>query len=286
MSRLKAVKPEKVEPKKPKIVIFGDQGVGKSYFSLQFPNVYYIDAEGGAWREQYLDLLSFSGGEYFGKENGASDFQEVIEQVKALSIEKHPFKTVVIDSMSTLFNDAVVKEMERLGEKDGFGASKKPAIRLTKILLNWLDKLDMNVILICREKAKWAGDKQVGVTYDGWDQLGYELDLCINIVLQGASRKGVVTKSRIKSFALHERFDWDFNIFAEKYGKEIISQEVKPTVFATEEQLKELSHYLEVINIPQETIDKWLEQAKVDKVEEMPTHFVAKILDAIKAKLK
>lgn len=286
MSRLKAVKPDKVEPKKPKIVIFGDQGVGKSYFSLQFPNVYYIDAEGGAWREQYLDLLSSSGGEYFGKENGASDFLEVIEQVKALSIEKHTFKTVVIDSVSTLFNDIIVKEMERLGEKDAFGASKKPAIRLTKILLNWLDKLDMNVILICREKAKWAGDKQIGVTYDGWDQLGYELDLCINIVLQGGSRKGVVTKSRIKSFALNERFDWNFDVFSEKYGKDIISQEVKPTIFATEEQLAELSKYIEIINVSQETINKWLEQAKVDVIEEIPARSIAKIIDAIKAKLK
>jgi adenosyl cobinamide kinase/adenosyl cobinamide phosphate guanylyltransferase len=286
MSRLKAIDPKNAEPKKPKILIYGKPGVGKTWHSLDFPNVYYIDTEGGASRDEYTDKLKNSGGQYFGQEQGASSFLEVIEQVKALTTEKHNFKTLIIDSLSKIFNNELVKEMERLGDKDAFGASKKHPVKLTRILLNWIDKLDMNVILICQERAEWANEKQIGVTFDGWDKLAYELDLCLNIVKRGASRKAIITKSRIKNFPDNEQFDWSYLEFSNKYGKEIINQDSKAVVLASEEQLSEFESLRKVMNIPQETIDKWLEQAKVDLIEEMPTQFIAKIIDAIKAKLK
>ena len=67
--------------------------------------------------------------------------------------------------------------MERRKVEDAFGASKKPAIQLTRRLLAWFSKLDMNVILICHQKSQWKDGKEVGVTFDGWDKLEYELHL-------------------------------------------------------------------------------------------------------------
>ena len=52
-SKLLAVAPETVEPKKPKVLIFGAAGVGKTWTSLDFPGVYYIDTEGGADLDHY-----------------------------------------------------------------------------------------------------------------------------------------------------------------------------------------------------------------------------------------
>ena len=48
MSRLKAVKPEARGSQRAKIIISGGAGVGKTYFALDFPSVYYIDVEGSA----------------------------------------------------------------------------------------------------------------------------------------------------------------------------------------------------------------------------------------------
>ena len=285
-SKLKAVDPKSAEPLKPKIVIYGRPGVGKTWTSLDFPSVYYIDTEGGARLERYTDKLKNSGGVYFGVEHGASSFVEVIDQVKALSIEKHPYKTLVIDSLSKIFNNEIAKEMERLGDSDTFGASKKKAVRFTRQLINWIDKIDMNVILICHERAEWVNEKQVGTIYDGWEKLGYELDMSLNIVKQGSSRKAIIMKSRIKNFPENERFDWSYDNFAEKYGKEIINKDSKTVILASEEQLKELESLVKLLNIQHETIEKWLDSAKVDSIQEMPTQHIARIIDAIKAKLK
>jgi AAA domain len=47
-SRLAAIPPESVQPKKPKVLVFGPPGVGKTWASLDFPRVYYIDTEPGS----------------------------------------------------------------------------------------------------------------------------------------------------------------------------------------------------------------------------------------------
>ncbi len=126
-SKLGAVDPKAAEPSRPKITVFGKPKVGKTWGALDFPSVYYIDTEAGADLAHYTDKLKKSGGMYFGREQGSQDFATVIEQVKALATEKHPYKTLVIDSLSKIYNMEINKEAERLGDKDGFGASKKPS---------------------------------------------------------------------------------------------------------------------------------------------------------------
>jgi KaiC/GvpD/RAD55 family RecA-like ATPase len=103
MSKLKAVKPKKAEPKKPKILIYGKPGVGKTWQALDFPSVYYIDTEGGADLAHYTDKLERSGGVYLGPDQGSLDFATVLEQVQALATERHDFRTLVIDSISKLY---------------------------------------------------------------------------------------------------------------------------------------------------------------------------------------
>ena len=70
-SKLKAVAPKAAEPSRPKVLIFGREGIGKTWFSLQFPSVYFIDTEGGANRDHYTDLLEKAGGVYLGPEQGS-----------------------------------------------------------------------------------------------------------------------------------------------------------------------------------------------------------------------
>src|SRR5262249_38170256 len=103
-SKLKAVDPKAAEPSKPKILIFGKPGVGKTWGSLDFPSVYYIDTEGGADLKHYTDKLTKAGGMYFGPEQGSLSFASVLEQIQALATERHSFRTVVIDSISKLMN--------------------------------------------------------------------------------------------------------------------------------------------------------------------------------------
>ena len=217
MAALRGKPTKEAVPKKAKVLIFGKAGVGKTWTSLDFPAAYYADVEGGASREQYTDKLHESGAVYFGPSDGASDFDTLLDEVKTLSSTEHDRKTLIIDSFSKLFNSAVAEEEERLvqaGKKIEFAVEKKPAVRLTRRLIRWLDRLDMNVILICHEKPLWKGGEQIGETYDGWDKLEYELDLTLQIVRQGPKRTAQVRKSRLEAFPDGAHFDWSYADFA------------------------------------------------------------------------
>ena len=286
-SKLKAVEPKSAEPKKPKILIYGKSGVGKTWASLDFPNCYYIDTEGGANLNHYTDKLKNSGGAYMGTDQGSLDFATVIEQVQALATEDHTYKTLVIDSISKLFNTAISDEAERIGDKDAFGASKKPAVAYMRRLINWLSRIDMNVILISHEKTEWGLDGkgqrvEVGSTFDCWDKLEYELDLCLNIIKAGATRNSRVRKSRLTGFPDASVFPWSYADFAKLYGKDVIEKKTEAITLATPEQLKEVERLLSLVKLPEGQEDKWLKQANVEGWGEMETSRIQKAIEHIK----
>lgn len=285
-SKLKAVDPKAAEPSKPKILIFGKAGVGKTWASLDFPKCYYIDTEGGANLKHYTDKLTKAGGVYMGPEHGSQDFDTVIEQVKALGVEEHPYKTLVIDSISKLHNLEINMEAERLGDKDGFGASKKPALRRMATLMRWADRIDMNVILIAHEKSLWFKGEQVGVTFDGADKLDYELHLCLNILKTGDARKAFIKKTRLTEFPDGTSFPWSYDDFATKYGKAVIEGSVKQIVLATQEQLAELNTLLEVVKLPDGETDKWLKKANAESFADMDSEKVAACITMLKGKIR
>lgn len=285
MSRLKAITPKSAEPTKPKILIYGKPGVGKTWTALDFPKVYYIDTEGGANLSHYTDKLQASGGAYFGPEQGSQDFKEVIEQIKALATEEHGYKTLVIDSLSKIYNAEIAKEMDKLGDKDAFGASKKPAVKLTRQLINWIDRIDMNVIIICHEKPVWLNNQQAGVTFDAYDKLEYELHLVLNIVKNGPSRKALICKTRLQEFAERENFDWCFSEFANRYGKDIIESSAKQIILATPEQVTKVKYLVELLKVDPDVQAKWFDKAKADGFEDMSEEHIAKCIQALEAKL-
>lgn len=284
-SKLKAVDPKSAEPSRPKLLIFGKAGVGKTWTSIDFPSCYYIDTEGGANLSHYTDKLKKAGGVYFGPDQGSQDFEEVIKQVEALATETHSYRTLIIDSISKLYNAEISREAERLGDKDAFGASKKPAINLSRRLVSWIDRIDMNVILIAHEKAMWAKGEQIGVTFDAHDKLEYELDLCLNIQKMGDSRKAFVKKSRLLEFPDASSFEWSYAEFAKKYGKDIIERTSQPVILATAEQLAELNKLLETVKLPDGETEKWLKKANVETFAEMDTAKVAACITALKSKI-
>ena len=288
MSKLKAVDPKQAEPSKPKILIFGKPGVGKTWTSLDFPGVYYIDTEGGADLGHYTDKLKNSGGVYFGPEQGSLDFETVIGQVQGLATEKHDFKTVVIDSISKLYNTAISDEAERLGDKDTFGASKKPAIAYMRRLVNWLTRLDMNVILVAHEKAEWGlvnGQRaEIGATFDAWEKLEYELHLCLHIIKAGPNRNARVRKSRLTGFPDGDGFKWSYQDFADRYGKDIIEKRSVAIQLATAKQLEELKQLFDVVKLPDGQEAKWLKAANAETWAEADAEKVQKTIDFIREK--
>lgn len=286
-SKLKAVDPKSAEPSRAKILVFGKPGTGKTWTSLDFPSVYYIDTEGGADMPHYTDKLKKSGGAYFGLEQGALSFDAILEQVEALATEKHGYKTLVIDSISKIFAMEIAKESERLGDKDAFGASKKPAVAYMRRLISWLTRLDMNVILVSHEKDLYGLDEKkqrniIGVTFDAFDKLEYELHLCLNIFKVAGQHKARVTKSRLLGFKDAEVIDWSYPVFAERFGKELLEGVAKPVVLATADQLEELKGLFERVKLPEDFEEKCLKKAQCESWSEMDSDKVKTTIEHIK----
>lgn len=284
---LKAKQPEMVKESKPKFMISGKSGVGKTMFALDFPAPYYMDVEGGAVRKQYVDKLVKSGGAYFGKNEGSQDFKTVIAEIKQLMTTKHNYKTLVIDSFSKLYNIAAAIA-EEVGGSD-FGKDKKEANKPTRQLIKALDELDMTVILICHGKDKWVRNgKEIvceGTTFDGYDKMEYELDLWIEIVKTGRARNFLIKKTRVSTFVEGDFHKLDYGTFAEMYGKDIIENESTPIELATNEQIEKLKKLLDVVKVESEQQEKWLKKADVEKFEDMKSSDVAKLITFLENKI-
>jgi hypothetical protein len=286
-SRLRAVVPKAAVPSKPKILIYGKPGVGKTWGALDFPGVYYIDPEGGADLEHYTDKLAAADGMYMGPDLGANDFPTVIDQVKALATERHDFKTLVIDSASVLFHTAIAEESESLGDKDQFGASKKAGVRHMRILIRWLKKLNMNVLLVAHSIPEWGlvngRREQIGDAPDVWEKVEYELHLCLQIEKQGKSRFARVRKTRLKEFEDADRFPWSYENFAQRYGKTIIEANSTAIELASPEQVAELTGLLSVVKVPDGWGEKYLSDNDAETWADVPAANVAAVIARLHA---
>jgi hypothetical protein len=291
ISRLRARSPELVKPGKTKAMIYGASGVGKTWFTLAFPTPYYMDCEGGADLQHYQQRLKEAKGSYLGPEDGTLDFDFILEQIQALATETHSYKTLVIDSVTKLYQTCIANEAERLGDKDAFGASKKPAIANMRRLVSWIMRLDMNVWFVAHEMNEWGIDPktgqraEIGKIADVWDKLIFELDLTLQAIKQGASRIAIIKKSRLTGFPDADRFSLEYTDFAERYGKDIIESSSVPIELATEAQVAEITRLVETVKVDPSDISKALTRASAETYSELNTDQADKLITWLKKKI-
>lgn len=291
MSKLKAKSPKEVTPGKIKMMIFSKSGIGKTWISMDFPAPYYIDSEGGARLGRYQDKLLKAGGAYLGVDDGALDFPTVLDQIKTLATEKHDYKTLTIGSITKLYQTAIAIEAERLGTKNVFGASKKPAYAYMRRLVNWIMKLDMNVLFEAHETSEWGINpetkmrEEIGNGPDIWDKLEYELDLTLRLQKRGPDRVAVIRKSRLEGFPEGESFPLTYVEFGKRYGVDFIESEVHSLTIATSEQVEEIEKFLSLVKIEEKEIKKILSKAKADSWADLTTEQAIKTIAWLKEKI-
>jgi hypothetical protein len=273
MAALRGKKPKAIE-KRLKAMFLGSAGAGKTTAAIQFPKVYLIDTERGAENDQYVKSLEAGGGAYF----PTNDFEDMVREITTLLSVKHEFKTVVIDPLTVVYNDLLDKAEKKVGSE--FGRHYAEANKRMKHLLNLLLRLDMNVIVTCHSKNEYGQDmKVIGTTFDCYKKLDYLFDLVIEVSKRGKERVGIVRKTRLENFADGEVFPFSYAAVAEKYGRDVLERDASPEVLASADQVAELKRLVELLKVPVETTDKWLDKAQAETWSEMSGEAISKCID-------
>jgi hypothetical protein len=270
---LRGVKPTTVE-KRLKALFYGPAGCGKTTAAIQFPQPYLIDTEKGAENEQYVKLLEQSGGMYF----GTADFDEMVKEITELMTVKHEFRTLIVDPLTTVYDDLLDKAAKLVGTE--FGRHYGEANKRMKHLINLLLRLDMNVIITTHSKKEY-GDGMVlkGETFDCWKKLDYLFDLVFRIEKRGTERVGRVIKTRNTGFPENDIFPFSYAEIAERYGRNILERQANAEVLVSPELLAELMRLIELLKVPAETVDKWLDKAKAETLPELPAEVAKKCVE-------
>jgi len=295
---LRAKKPEAVT-KRLKLFMFGPAGVGKTTAAIQFPRSYIIDCEKGA--ENYDRLITDSESVLF----QTTDIHEVIQEVKALLTEPHSYRTLVIDPITTIYNDLLEKCEAQVGSEWGrhYGAANKTMKRLANLIM----ALDMNVVITAHAKKEYqnganGGLAVAGQTFDGWKQLDYWFDLVVELSrsrqekrqqaggagggkmghVASARRFAKVIKTRLEQFPDGETFEWSYDTIRQRCDVEQLERQSHTVALATPEQVAEINSLLSIVRLPENTVEKWFAKAGVDLWEDMPQETLQKCIDVVK----
>lgn len=266
-NQLRGKLPSKVE-KRLKVMFYGVAGCGKTTCALQFPKPYYIDTERGAEHAQYVEALEKSGGVLF----QSNSFEEIRHEVKILSTLKHQYKTLVIDSITVLYEDIVEQEAAKIATgKNGYNRDYVAANKRMKAFINLCLTLDMNVIFIARSKDKYEGNgdslKVIGQTFSTYKDSNYTFDLVLHVKNGGFSTENVskitatVEKSRLISFPEGHAFNFDYANIAERYGRSVLEKDAVPVSLVNKETLE----LLESLILEKGMSEKWINNCKSSK---------------------
>ena len=208
-----------------KLFIYGEPSTGKTFFCTQFKNVYYIDAEEGAKMSKYVENINANNGVLF----STRKFNDLAQELMALSSVEHPYETLVIDPITTIYDDLVEEERERI-KKEGRRAKiseeyQVANARFKKMVWLLLD-LPMNVVITAHAKKEYGENMNVlGTTFDGYKKFAFMFDVVIEAIVRKGKRIGIVKKSRILDLEPDQEIDFSFQEFSKIYSKELKNAE-------------------------------------------------------------
>lgn len=289
---LRGIKPEAVE-KRLKLLVYGPPGVGKTTAAIQFPDAYLIDMEKGS--QNYADTIKKSGSMVFETANP----DDIKTEIAALLTEKHPFKTVIIDPITALYGGLQDKwnrifekyaTTQKQSELQDFGFRYWARVKSDyKGIMRMLTALDTNLIITSHQKDIYGtGMQRVGVGPDSMKGDEYVFDYVFALENVSGKRMARTVKERaeIGKAKFPEVFEWSYQNFCKFYGQEAIERESKPVVLATATQVEEIKKLIELVNVGEETINKWMTKEDVEDFSEMESATIQKYIEAIKKKLE
>ena len=275
---LRGKKPKDI-PKRLKLLLYGPAGVGKTSAAIQLPRPYIIDGERGT--DHYGDLIEKSGGAVF----QTTVMDELIREVRSLASEEHEHRTLVIDPVTTVYQDLLDACERSVGTQWGrhYGAANQQMKRLANLMMS----LDMNVVVTAHAKAVYADNmKQVGFTFDGWKRLDYLFDVVFELEKRGQKRVAKVIKTRIKAFPDGDSFEWCYDAIADRYGRDILEKQAGAVTLASPDHVYRFNELVGQLSDQERRrlgIDRAL--ADVEDVADLPEARIVKGIELMESHL-
>lgn len=237
---LRGVTPKTENKKRLKILIYGPSGVGKTTSAIQLPNNYIVDMERGT--VAYSDEIAKTNSVVFHSTNP----YEVEKEVDALLSEKHNFRTLTIDPITTLWTNLQIYWDNRFqvaaGKDDGmqdWGMRYWTKVKKDyKRIRNKLLALDMNVLITVHQKDKYQGQNVVGITFDSEKEDDYSFDFVFRLIKRNGKYIALTEKQRVslngKRFP--DEFEWKYDNLIKFYGEDIFTRPVENNVDNKQEE--------------------------------------------------
>lgn len=202
------------------ICVYGDNGSGKTRFGASGPKCLIIDV-----RE--LGTRSAVGSKSHKRE--VSTFDEINLAYWYLKSGDHPYKTVVIDTVTGMHSAAMDKVMKEAEDRDPGNESARPtqpiyfrAGKLTEGMLLAFRNLDMHVVFLAQERKE--KDKESGEVIEVCPDLPAAarttLTDCVGII-------GRMRRRRVAGKWIDEMFIGDHNLYK---TKDRVYEFPKPTI--------------------------------------------------------
>lgn len=286
---LRGKKPDKIT-KRFKALFYGKAGIGKTMTAIHFPRPYLIDTEKGAENNEYVELLN--------KQKGAilqlNEYDEILKEVKTLLSVKHPFKTLIIDPLTIIYDELqdrnteffkrISKDKDPTGTE--FGKHVTEASRQIKNLTRLLTRLDMNVILTAYAKNEYGDNMKVlGQTFDCPKKFDHLFDLVLRVEKRGKERLAFIQKTRLEGFPEGEMIPFNYEEIAARYGREILEKDSLPEQLASPEAIQEIKGLIRLLNVPPESVEKWLSNSEANSFDEMSQENINKCIAFLKSKI-
>jgi hypothetical protein len=286
-------KPPEVKEKRLKMFIFAPAGIGKTTAAIQFPNSYIIDTEKGT--DFYSETINKGKSVVFQSNNP----DEIREEIKELLTTRHPYKTLIIDPITQVYN-AIQEKWTRVFEKyakdtkdkevQDFGMRYWNKVKSDfKSIQRLILALDMNVIVTSHQKDVYGANfSKVGVTFDSMKGDDYLFDLIFRLEKRQTKRIAITEKERadMEARKFPDDFEWSYKNFCKFYGADVIEREAKPVEMANKDDIEKLSKLIEIVKIDEEIVLKWLSKAEASSFDEMKAEDIKKCIFYVEKKLK
>ena len=299
--------------RRPKILMFGPEGSGKTLLALQFPNPIVIDMERGT--DLYGSQFDFA-------VQHVVHPDDVMEIVTDLLTKKHDYRTLVIDPMTIYWQSLQDKWKQILyGKKqtdDTAGQTKtaddtksgkfqsEPYMEYDLAPKDWmmlkaennclirrLSLLDMTLVLTCHQKTLYADSgfmQKAGDTFDSEKKLGHFCDTVFQMERVNDQFTATVKKIRGKSLANNRIIipppPDSLLIFNDLFGENLLTKEAKPVIFITGEQVGEIGTCIVQLQMPDAKVKKALRARNVDRIEDLTEEQAADMIESLHKLIK